>query len=196
MKLNQIEILNSVATVNSNILSSVGESNYRFYSLLYETDGGESHIIKFMGITIWTSNNDARQYFSGKDEYESLFDYLVRQIFVVIKISHKLSIPLSSKISKNNFAVFYNGFSIEIDNTDAVLTISIITDTINRINDILNQVSFDEILIEDTKQIETVVNSENVSGLKLIIKSLNLGKEEKEINRFQNGLILLLNRIL
>ncbi len=182
-KISTIEITDCVKRINKEISDCLG-TNSGYYKLILTGDGLEN-TITFMGVTLWMSTRDNRQYYDAKDEYESLYDCLVRNLFIIIKIANKISLPIQATLAKNGAFITYAGYSIKVNDESYI----------NQIINILNQVSYDELLVEDTNQREPVVVGKNGAlDLKLEIKSLS--SVNPGMIRFQNGLIVLLNRIL
>ena len=58
----------------------------------FKSSGWNNSAIYFMGIILWTDDNDEREYIGGTDIQESLRDYIVRESKVILEdLSKKMN---------------------------------------------------------------------------------------------------------
>jgi hypothetical protein len=58
----------------------------------FKSRGWNNSAIYFMGIILWTDDNDEREYIGGTDIQESLRDYIVRESKVILEdLSKKMN---------------------------------------------------------------------------------------------------------
>lgn len=68
------EVLEVVRKLNDEINENLEEASATFYFGM-DTDGYSS-VVTFMGINIWSSEDDERDFVDNINEYEPLIDYL------------------------------------------------------------------------------------------------------------------------
>lgn len=71
--------LDIVCDLNSDIYDLFGMSDYYFE---YGTTGNEEYIT-FSGITLWSSENDEREYDASKDDKEDLRLFLLKRLLKI-----------------------------------------------------------------------------------------------------------------
>ena len=77
------EALDLVEDLN-NETEERGGLNY-YCPFEFRSYGWNNSAIYFMGVLIWTEENDEREYISGTDENEPLYNYVIREAERILK---------------------------------------------------------------------------------------------------------------
>jgi hypothetical protein len=87
-----IEAFQAVFNINENISESTIDQGESVYPLILSTDGLTLQV-EFLGMSIWNSEEDEREFNEEKNEYESL------ELFMISKTLHQLELIKKIKIS-------------------------------------------------------------------------------------------------
>jgi hypothetical protein len=88
------EAIAAVEEFNEKVLDTLGEDS-RFsadYMMMVETNGTQT-IITFMGVRLWYSDEDEREYDESKEDYEPLLGFLERRVKEEIEFFSRLLKP-------------------------------------------------------------------------------------------------------
>lgn len=91
------EILRIVDNINNEIYNQCGDEGILYRPVSFECDGYICQYfnrawIKFFDTTIWDSEESEREFYEYKNEYESLENYLRKEIRSIIKTFSKIKI--------------------------------------------------------------------------------------------------------
>lgn len=79
------EVLDVVRELNDEIDNKLENAEATFHFSM-ESDGYCS-LVTFMGLNVWSSEDDERDFIDEKDEYEPLKDYIKRETSKLVRIA-------------------------------------------------------------------------------------------------------------
>lgn len=95
------EVIDAVEAFNEKVHNSIGdESEFSSDHMMTFESNSYSTIIKFMGLTLWSSDDDEREYIEAHDKYEPLLQFLERQFKRQLELFSRL-LPKAQEMEEN-----------------------------------------------------------------------------------------------